>query len=159
MTSPVWSDRIRAFLTQSAPETFVLRLGGESAAEGESMTPRLQNGDSLFVRRVEVESLCLGDVVVFYRDDWTRSRVHRLIWKRRRGGRLRFYAKGDALPNAEYFEADALVGRVEEVKRDGRVVSDWKRARLALALVGCARFLLARAWYRVKILLGTEESV
>jgi signal peptidase I len=136
-------EAIRKFLLDGGAPECTLTI------EGRSMVPSLLLGDEILVRRVAPGALRLGDVVVFYLDGWKVPCTHRLIWKRSRGGKTRYYTKGDALPHAESFEADAFVGRVEGVCREGEVIRQNPLAAKIRALLGCARYLLFKAQRRL----------
>ncbi|UCF80065.1 MAG: S24/S26 family peptidase [Acidobacteriota bacterium] len=136
-------EAIRKFLLDGGASECMLTV------EGRSMAPALLPGDEILVRRVAEETLRLGDVVVFYLDGWKLPCTHRLIWKRSRGGKTRYYTKGDALPHAECFEADAFVGRVERALRGGEAIRENPLAAKIRALLGCALYLLFKARRRL----------
>ena len=136
-------EAVRKFLLDGGASECTLTI------EGRSMAPVLLPGDEILVRRVAPEALRLGDVVVFYLDGWKVPCTHRLIWKRSRGGKIRYYTKGDAMPHAECFEANAFVGRVERARREGEVIRQNPVAAKVRALLGCARYLLFKAQRRL----------
>ena len=133
---------IRKFLLEGDASECTLTV------EGRSMAPLLLPGDEILVRRAAPEALRLGDVVVFYRNGWSVPCTHRLIWKRSREEKIRCYTRGDAMPYTECFEADALVGRVEQMRREGRTIRQNFLGAKLRALWGCARHLLFKAQRR-----------
>jgi signal peptidase len=90
-------------------------------ATGWSMLPAIWSGDTLVVERVRPEQLRVGNIVLIGRDG--RLCAHRLISTPLDSGNSHWIVQGDALraPDKPVRE-DELLGRVEYVIRDGRLV-------------------------------------
>jgi len=81
------------------------------------MLPTLREEWMLHVRSLPATDLRVGDIGIFvHRDLLT---IHRLIWKKREGGRERFLFQGDNNPERELVEAGAILGRVEAAEKEG----------------------------------------
>ncbi len=93
----------------------VLRLDGI----GTSMEPAIPAGATLIIHPAHADDVALGDVVVFRRDSTLVA--HRLIGRRREGGRLIMKTKGDILPGPDApVAAERIIGRVVATEHDGR---------------------------------------
>lgn len=125
--------------------TDIARASGkvELQVRGVSMVPALWPGDFVTVRRCCPHELAPNSIIVFRQDQ--QLVVHRLI--HRAGSEI--VTRGDARPQVdEAIESSQIVGRVERVMRNGRLVDS--RDSLWQRLVGvclrrsewCTRFFL-----------------
>ncbi|MGH9591558.1 MAG: signal peptidase I [Bryobacteraceae bacterium] len=108
---------------------------------GGSMMPWVRPGDILTVRHVEPARLHPGDIILYFRAG--RMFVHRLLRVYRKGGRLFFLAKGDAMPRADApVEESGVLGRISTVQRGRRLLNldspSQKRAARLLAKISPA---------------------
>jgi signal peptidase I len=124
---------------------------------GDSMSPFIEDGDVVTVRRVRPDSLRRGDLV-FYKSDQGTPVLHRIVRERRkRDGTVKFQTKGDALLGLDAaIHAHAVLGRVCAVEkpgtgRRGKCVNLESRAQKAanflLALFHLARWGVSRAGF------------
>jgi signal peptidase len=86
------------------------------AVESESMEPTLYRGDLVIVRAVDVQTLQVGDIIIFNASSWTSSNVpvvHRII-QMNVSGELEFTTKGDNNPGPDPHpaRASAVLGKV-----------------------------------------------
>jgi signal peptidase I len=104
---------------------------------GASMHPTLVEGDRLFLEKISSNSLKLGDLVVFIKRGY--AVCHRLVWKKKRKGKLFLWEKGDNALLSNPLAFEQIVGRVKEVYRCGKQVdlSDIRRVyfNIGMALV------------------------
>lgn len=108
---------------------------------GLSMTPAIQGGEWVIVRRASAEEIRLGDVVIYQAGNVFVA--HRVIRKRERDGSVYFTVKGDAHLAAEgEIAQEEIVAKVVALqKTDKRIDLDRSRWRLANRLVA-----LCSAW-------------
>lgn len=92
---------------------------------GFSMWPFLRTKDKLIVKRVSLESLKIGDIILYVKD--SQSVCHRLIKKFNRGGQYLLYARGDNSKSIEFVHKDMFKGKVIGVLRRGRIRNLTKR--------------------------------
>lgn len=85
-----------------------------------SMSPMIEVNDVVIVSRVEASRIGTGDVVAFYSGQIVT--VHRIIGKRRPGGRLHFREMGDACRHSGRFPAENLIGKVITIQKKGREI-------------------------------------
>jgi hypothetical protein len=111
--------------------------------QGTSMRPWLRAGDSLFVEAAAETELFPGDVVLYWRAGRSPERdrliCHRVVGRRRTGGRNRVYAKGDALGGIERFDDGreaTVIGRVRSISRGGEIMPVPGRMRSMGILLG-----------------------
>jgi signal peptidase len=74
------------------------------AVESESMEPTLYRGDLVIVRAVDVQTLQVGDIIIFNASSWSSSNVpvvHRIIQILNVSGELQFVTKGDNNPGPD----------------------------------------------------------
>jgi hypothetical protein len=102
---------------------------------GLSMTPAIQGGEWVVVRRVSTEEVRIGDVVIYQAGNVFVA--HRIIRKREQGGSICFTVKGDAHLAAEGEIAPReIVARVVALQKMGeRIDMDRPRWRLANRLI------------------------
>jgi hypothetical protein len=104
-------------------------------ADGSSMLPTIQDGDTLTVVRVEPGSIAVSDIVLFRAG--TRAFVHRVIEVRHTEGRGPvFIARGDGRAEADPpVEAAQILGSVVAIDPQPR----WKRLARRIRLAILAR--------------------
>jgi signal peptidase I len=123
-----------------------------------SMAPLMQADDMVLLERVAPDHVRVGDVILFRRG---KERViHRVVGRRRRGGGLIFFERGDLHSDLGTVRASEVFGRVSAVQKSGvtvDLISGWGRivqlglactsvgvwrakrlARKALAPLGCS---------------------
>ncbi len=114
--------------------------------QGTSMLPWVRPGDIARIRKVSMDAIRCGDVVLFRREN--RLVMHRIIEK---GGALdaaTFRAKGDAHPTCDgVVEQRELLGRVVRLYRGGRQIDLDAPGQLALGLLISQLSLRSRFWY------------
>ncbi len=98
---------------------------------GLSMRPSIRGGEWIVVRRASADEIAVGDVVIYQAGN--AFVAHRVIRRRRQGGRVLFTVKGDAHLAAEgEIPAEAVVARVVALKKaDRRIDLDHPRWRLS----------------------------
>lgn len=114
---------------------------------GQSMHPLLHPGDQVVITH-NLAALQPGDIIVFW--DTERLLVHRLLRIDAASKEARFVAKGDnQLDSDPPVTAEALVGRVQAIRRGDRLLSLetslWRRLGWLLA-VGGRGWLRLRTW-------------
>jgi len=87
---------------------------------GTSMAPLILPGDGICVRLMPPEKIRPGEVIAFVQD--SHIVVHRLINKKKMSGRRMFYQKGINLQGGCWVEQNKILGRVESIKRQGRIM-------------------------------------
>ncbi len=88
-----------------------------------SMEPMFRIGDMIFVETVKDGKIFIGDIIVFKRKMSEGEFVtHRVIGKRRINGELCFLEKGDRIDIANWIHEDAILGKVNTVKRNGKII-------------------------------------
>src|SRR5262245_46441335 len=109
--SPITAAMVRDVLEGEAGRA-TLRVSSAS------MSPRIQQGDSIEVVRVSPRSLVPGDVIVF-NSEAAGLVVHRLIWRNHPLGQpTHIFTKGDAVGCLDpSVSVDRLLGRVESIVR------------------------------------------
>lgn len=102
----------------------------------DSMRPLIHTGDSIRVAPFPQDRKArIGEIVLLRTaDGWL---VHRIVGRRGSGGATVYRQKGDAGHHAHDVSADAIVGRVVAIERDGSVIDLGSGTqRVAGALVG-----------------------
>jgi signal peptidase I len=90
-------------------------------AEGESMYPTIRDGDVITIAAVSTHDIVRGDLLLCRHA--RRVLAHRVVGTTRRGAEPVFLLKGDAKTACdEPVGADAVIGQVIAVCRDGRVM-------------------------------------
>jgi signal peptidase len=90
-------------------------------AEGSSMYPTIRDGEAITIAPVSAEEIVRGDVLLYRHG--TRVLAHRLVGMTRCGTEHVFVLRGDAKACCDApVEASAVVGKVVNVVRGGRVV-------------------------------------
>lgn len=100
--------------------------GGSSGilhVRGNSMLPTLQEGTVVRIRPAGAEAIAVGRIAVFRKDRMLV--IHRLVWKRRENGEIRYLFKGDNAPVIDRVEAARVLGVVEGiVSASGSIASN-----------------------------------
>ena len=111
-------------------------------AEGASMYPTIRDGDTVTVAAVSARDIVRGDILLCRHD--ARVLAHRVVGVTTCDGALFFELRGDAKASSDAPVGEsAVVGRVINVERDGRLIGlCGPVARLRHA----ARTALSRAW-------------
>jgi signal peptidase I len=90
-------------------------------AEGDSMYPTIRDGEAITVAPVSPASIVRGDVVLFRHG--RRLLAHRVVGVTMSGNERIFELRGDAKGAGDgSISANAIVGKVIEVRRKGRVI-------------------------------------
>jgi signal peptidase I len=111
-------------------------------AEGASMYPTIRDGDTVTVAAVSARDIVRGDVLLCRHDK--RVLAHRVVGVTTRDGALFFELRGDAKASSDApVGASAVVGRVMNVERNGRLIG---LCGPAARLRHAARMALSRAW-------------
>lgn len=114
--------------------------------QGASMLPWVRPGDIARIRKVSMDAIRCGDVVLFRREN--RLFVHRIIEKGGAMDAAAFRAKGDAHPTCDgMVEQQELLGRVVRLYRRGRRIDLDAPVQLALGLLISQLSLRSRFWY------------
>jgi len=124
-----------------------LRRQGSSwgRAVSHSMRPLIAEGDRVLVERIPREEVGFGDIVVF--PGAGQLTVHRVLGRRRVGGREYFLEKGDHNFWAGLVPSNDVVGRVGAIETSGAVL--WltsRRWRLLQRLLALYSYLTWRWW-------------
>lgn len=136
-----------------------LRQSGELTLRpsGNSMGSTFSGADALVFRPAGEGPVPVGTVVAFRRgQQWI---VHRVLWRFRRDGRVRYVTKGDGMryrdrPSVSHANLVAFVAAVRKDQRTISLRTPSARVRgLSLAMGALARSLAARAWDRLGALL------
>jgi signal peptidase I len=120
----------------------------------DSMRPALRAGDVVWLRDVAAREAEVGDVVAFPHPQRGDVVLHRVVSRRREGGRLAFTTRGDANTGVERWTATpgGTLGRATAVRvpHAGRAVAVLAGPPLAilasLAGLALAGLLLRRVW-------------
>jgi signal peptidase I len=124
-------------------------------ADGASMHPAIRDGEAIAIESVAPEEVEPGNVLLCRHD--ARLLAHRVVGVTMHGAVRMFELRGDAKgANDAPVPADAVVGRVVGVWRNGRIVSVGARAargdsvyhRTIMRLARAARTLVERARLR-----------
>lgn len=83
-----------------------------------SMSPMINVGDIVKVRKIEPSAVCAGDVVAFQTGQ--RVIVHRVIARKWSVNGLIFRHGGDSSVSSGVFKADMLIGKVVSINKAGR---------------------------------------
>ncbi len=125
---------------------------------GDSMQPFILRGDRVVVSAVqEAASVSGGDVVLLRIEN--ALVVHRILRRFRHRGRLCFRQKGDAALQSSVVDADAVLGKVIGIERDGGIRTldglSWTYYRPLLWVTVWTTDLLYRFGRLIKQGLGT----
>ena len=144
MTSPVRFDELCA-------DILCAGIAVRFTARGSSMAPTIRDGEVVTVEPVGPRDGDTGDVVLYAsRRGLT---AHRVVGKRQ-GPEPAFLARGDAPGSAEEpLHGEQMLGRVQQVERNGRVTDvaprPWtRRVALGLGVRAALRRLAGRALHR-----------
>jgi signal peptidase I len=114
--------------------------------QGASMLPWVRPGDIAKIRKVSMDTIRCGDVVLFRREN--RLFVHRIIEKGGAMDAAAFRAKGDAHPTCDGMVGQQeLLGRVARLYRRGRRIDLDAPGQIALGLLISQLSLRSRFWY------------
>jgi signal peptidase I len=90
--------------------------------KGFSMWPFLKTGERIVVKRIPLEDLRIGDIILYRSDN--QMVCHRLIKKVDCEDGYLLYTRGDTSPNlGEPITEKALVGKVTGILRKGRFIN------------------------------------
>ena len=136
-------------------------LGGEAGrativVKTSSMAPRILEGDTISVVKIEYRALWPGDIIVFRGDAFGNEKVqlvvHRLIWRDHPLGQpTRVFTKGDAIDRLDLaVPIEWVVGKVERITsgtghRKPTTTFDRVRCLMLAARFGVRRFV--RRWW------------
>ncbi|PYU66536.1 MAG: hypothetical protein DMG49_21905 [Acidobacteria bacterium] len=113
---------------------------------GTSMRPWVRPKDIAWIRRISIENVRCGDVVLFRREN--HLFVHRIVEKRGPLNAAQLFSKGDAHPTSDgVVQKQELLGRVMRIYRDGRRIDLDAPRQLALGLFISQLSLHSRFWY------------
>ena len=136
-------------LTQEGKDTSFFEVAGVS------MWPFLSSGQKLIIKRVPVDKLRVGDIIIYKMKD-SPPVCHRLVSIKKSAGKRSLYCRGDAsFYPPELVENDMVLGRASGVVKNNRIFSmDGNVARLIQRLIACAAPLVARLTLIARILLN-----
>ncbi len=89
--------------------------------EGSSMRPLIRPGDTVSLCLIDGDELRTGDLIAFRQDG--DLIVHRLIKQRRTDKTWRLCQKGDNLSGWGWLREDGVLGRVESIRGQGKVIN------------------------------------
>jgi peptidase S24-like protein len=113
---------------------------------GTSMQPWVRPKDIALIRKISMENVRCGDVVLFRREH--QLFVHRIVEKRGSLNASQLFSKGDAHPTSDgIVQEQELLGRVTRIYRDGRRFDLDAPRQLALGLFISQLSLHSRFWY------------
>jgi len=127
---------------------------------GSSMSPFLSGGETLNIKKVDVSSLRIGDLI-FFKNNEGSAILHRIVKKRPTyQNSYIFQTKGDALRGMDSpVSADDIIGKVctvEKIYADGNKSHidmesvKWKSISYMLAVFGLGRSAMFSAGYRIR---------
>lgn len=91
-------------------------------AEGISMQPLIQDGDTLTVVPVAPDEIQQCDILLL-KNQHGRALVHRVIHKQNSDGKLTYQTKGDHAHQADgLFSVSNIFGRLSVIERNGRLI-------------------------------------
>ena len=89
----------------------------------DSMYPDIKKGDLIFTKKVDTNTIQVGDVISFYaaEDDYTTIWTHQVIEVIQDGETVKFRTKGinNPTPDGKLREADKIVGKWNDVRIGG----------------------------------------
>ena len=98
-------------------------------AAGFSMWPFIKQGDRLIVKKISIDSLRVGDVILYRSGD--KLVCHRLVRKIKHKGKYLLYARGDnGLYASELVRDEMVNGKVTGVFRGNKIIDltgRWRR--------------------------------
>jgi hypothetical protein len=113
---------------------------------GTSMQPWVRPKDIALIRKISIENVRCGDVVLFRREN--HLLVHRIVEKRGSLDAAQLFSKGDAHPKSDgVVQEQELLGRVVRIYRNGRRIDLDAPRQLALGLFISQLSLHSRFWY------------
>ena len=113
---------------------------------GTSMQPWMRSKDIALIRKISIENVRCGDVVLFRREN--HLFVHRIVEKRGSLNAAQLLSKGDAHPTSDgVVQEQELLGRVMRIYRKGRRIDLDAPRQLALGLFISQLSLHSRFWY------------
>jgi Peptidase S24-like len=113
---------------------------------GTSMQPWVRPKDIALIRKISLENVRCGDVVLFRREN--HLFVHRIVEKRGSLNAAQLFSKGDAHPTSDgMVQEQELLGRVVRIYRHGRRIDLDAPRQLALGLFISQLSLHSRFWY------------
>lgn len=115
---------------------------------GKCMVPTLNDNVEVLVKDCLPDNVAIGDIILYSCQG--RLMLHRFIYKKKNfGGSLRMVTKADiAVQPDPPIGADSLIGKVIEIKRNGKSVRiDRYLWPMAFRVIGVLSLLEATAWY------------
>jgi signal peptidase I len=120
---------------------------------GSSMLPWVRPGDIATIRKISLEQLRCGDLVLYRRAG--QLIVHRIVEKRGSLGAVRYIAKGDAhLHSDGVMERDEFLGRVVRIVRGSKCIDLDAPGQLALGLLISQFSLRSQLWFPLASLVA-----
>ena len=109
-------DRISVDLLQTG---YALRF----TAQGPSMKPLIREGDIVLIEPIGSKQVNLSEIV-FFVNQQSKTVLHRVLSKKKTGGKYLFLLKGDQVAKADgYFEHSNIKGRLKGLERAGSYLS------------------------------------
>jgi signal peptidase I len=91
-------------------------------AEGSSMYPTIRDGEAVTIAAVHTDDVVRGDVLLCRHEQ--RMVAHRVVSVSSRGTERFFELRGDSKASCDMpVDVDAVVGRIIDVRRNGRLVA------------------------------------
>lgn len=88
---------------------------------GFSMRPFLKGGERVIIKKIPIEILSIGDIILYQRND--RIICHRLIKKNKDKQGWMLYARGDNSLGFEFITEQMFLGRVTGILRNNRFIN------------------------------------
>ena len=126
-------------------------------AEGTSMYPTIRDGEAITIAAICADDIVRGDVLLCRHE--TRMVAHRVIGVATRGPDRVFELRGDSKASSDVpVNANAVIGRITGVRRNGRLVHLCGRAaRLRHSVRAAASLLKWRIMPAVTVLFGVSS--
>ncbi len=85
-----------------------------------SMSPLIQTGDQILVRKIVHSPIHLGDIITFWQGSILIT--HRVIRKVTLDGEIYFIEKGDGNASYSSIHAQSIIGKVTRINKNGREI-------------------------------------
>jgi len=109
-----------------------------------SMSPFIQTGDQILIKKIEPSRIYLGDIITFWQGNVLVT--HRVIKKFIRNSEFYFVEKGDDHANYSLIHARSIIGKVTKINKNGHEVSIdtlmWTVMNRIVGMALCSAYIL-----------------